>query len=149
MRVCFGTLADLMNIPNLRSPKDKMAGWVHLPRFVDKIRLHLAGKLPEDYQKNFGSGFDGYWIEASGVSKDALMEVVTKEGNDAAVEAWVKANVKKTVAEVEAFNRKVLNRGRNDDITPRLLERKKEAGLEKRDDIQTFVDFIDADEGRL
>jgi hypothetical protein len=31
----------------------------------------------------------------------------------------------------------------------RLKMRKEEAGLAKRDDIQTFVDFIDADEKRL
>jgi len=43
-----------------------------------------------------------------------------------------------------------LNRGRDDEaIKARLIMRKKEAGLEHRDDIQTFVDFIDADEKRL
>jgi hypothetical protein len=35
-----------------RSPREMMDGWVHLPRFIDKIRLHLAGKLPPDYQEN-------------------------------------------------------------------------------------------------
>ena len=28
-----------------RSPRETMCGWMHLPRFIDKIRLHLAGKL--------------------------------------------------------------------------------------------------------
>mgnify|MGYP000176444679 CR=1 FL=1 len=28
-----------------RSPREIMAGWGHLPRFVDKIRLHLADQL--------------------------------------------------------------------------------------------------------
>lgn len=138
-----------MNIPNLRSPKVKMAGWVHLPRFVDKVRLHLAGKLPADYQNNFGRGFDGYWIEASGVTKEKLIEVVRDTKDDTAIEQWVKANVKKSDAEIEAFNQRVLNRGRNDDVAPRFLEKKKEAGLEKRADVQTFVDLIEVDEGRL
>jgi hypothetical protein len=34
-------------------------------------------------------------------------------------------------------------------MAPRLALRKHEAGLDSRDDIQTFFDFIDADEGRL
>src|ERR1051326_9597077 len=42
-----------------RSPRETMAGWVYLPRFIDKIRLHLAGKLPPDYQENFTKGFYG------------------------------------------------------------------------------------------
>ena len=28
----------------LRSPRETMDGWVHLPRYIDKIRLHLAGR---------------------------------------------------------------------------------------------------------
>ena len=50
-----------------RSAREMMCGWVHLPRFIDKVRLHLAGKLHPDYQANFGKGFDGLWLEAAGV----------------------------------------------------------------------------------
>jgi Domain of unknown function (DUF5069) len=32
-----------------RSPRELMCGWVHLPRYIDKIRLYLAGKLHPDY----------------------------------------------------------------------------------------------------
>src|SRR3974377_1311737 len=46
-----------------RSPRETMCGWMHLPRFIDKIRLHLAGKLPPDYQPNFCKGFDAFWLE--------------------------------------------------------------------------------------
>ena len=27
-----------------RSPRETMDGWHYLPRYIDKIRLHLAGK---------------------------------------------------------------------------------------------------------
>ena len=125
-----------------------MCTWVHLPRFVDKIRLHAAGKLPPDYQENFCKGFDGYWLEAGGVNKDEFLELVRKSKNDTEVVQWVNAYVQKSPQEIEAFNQRVLNRGRNDDATPRLVQRKKELGLD-RPEIQTFVDLIDADEGRL
>jgi gluconokinase len=39
-------------------------------------------------------------------------------------------------------------RGWRDDLSDRLASRKKEGGLENRDDIQTMFNYIDADEGR-
>ena len=35
-----------------RSPRETMAGWIYLPRYIDKIRLHLAGTLHPDYPPN-------------------------------------------------------------------------------------------------
>ena len=133
----------------LRSPRVKMAGWVHLPRFIDKIRLNEAGRLPSDYQENFGKGFDGYWLETAGITKEAFIEVVRRSKNDAEIEEWVKSNIKKDPSAIEAYNQKVLNRGRNDDLSARLQQRKAERGFQGREDIQCFVDFIDADEGRF
>ncbi len=132
----------------LRSPYEKMDGWAHLPRFVDKIRLHFAGTLPPDYQANFTKGFDGHWLEGSGVDKDAFLEVVRRAKNDAEVEAWVRDHIRASPEKIEACNSRILNRGRNDDASPRLAEIKKERGLAGRDDIQTFVDLIEVDEGR-
>ena len=61
-----------------RSPYEKMDGWVHLPRLIDKIRLNKAGQLHEDYQPNYlNKGFDLAWFEASGVASETLIEVVT------------------------------------------------------------------------
>ena len=59
-------------------------------------------------------------------------------------------NVKKTEAEKTAFGHFIVTRGQDDDaMKARLKMRKEEAGLAHRDDITTFVDFIDADEKRL
>ena len=52
-----------------RSPRETMCGWTHLPRYIDKIRLHLAGRLHADYQPNFGKGFDGAWLKAAGLTR--------------------------------------------------------------------------------
>lgn len=127
-----------------------MNGWVYLPRFVDKIRLHLAGKLHPDYQENFTKGFDGAWLKAAGVTAEAIIDEVKNSLTDGQVTDWVRTHVKKTDAEKKAFADFVLNRGRDDEAgKARLKMRKEEAGLAQRDDIQTFVDFIDADEKRL
>ena len=133
-----------------RSPREVMAGWMYLPRFVDKIRLHLAGKLPDDYQENFTKGFDGAWLQAAGITAEQLIEVVKGSVTDGQVCDWVLRHVKKTEAEKTAFNQYVLNRGRDtDEMKARLKWRKEQVGLAHRDDVQTFVDFIDADEKRI
>lgn len=127
-----------------------MAGWVYLPRFVDKVRLHLAGKLAKDYQDNFTKGFDGSWCKAAGVTPEQFIEVVKGTVTDGQVADWVSKNVKSTAAQKTEFNNFVLNRGRDaDDARQRLQMRLKEAGLDHRKDIETFVDFIDADEKRI
>ena len=127
-----------------------MGGWVYLPRFIDKIRLHLAGKLHKDYRENFTKGFDGAWLKAADVSAEQMIDVVKNSITDGQVADWVTKNVKKTDAEKAAFNRFVLNRGNDEDSArERLSFRLKEAGMEKRTEIKTFVDFIDADEKRI
>jgi hypothetical protein len=133
-----------------RSPREMIAGWIYLPRFIDKIRLHLAGKLPADYQENFTKGFDGAWLDAAGLKADPFIEVVKQAITDGQVCDWVRNNVHKSDAEKAKFNNYILNRGHDtDEMKARLKWRKEQAGLNQRDDIQTFVDFIDADEKRI
>lgn len=127
-----------------------MSGWVYLPRFVDKIRLHLAGKLHSDYQENFTKGFDGVWLEAAGVNAAEFIEVVKGTVIDGQVADWVAKNVQRTEAQKAEHREKVLNHGRHgEELQARLKRRKEESGLSHRDDIQTFVDYIDADEKRI
>lgn len=141
----------MSNVIYPRSPREEMCGWVHLPRFVDKIRLHLAGRLAADYQDNFTKGFDGKWLEAAGVEAATFIEVVQKSLTDGEVADWVLKRVKRTAADKAAFRLAVLDYPKADDaaMQARLKWRKEQAGLAPREDIRTFVDFIDADEGRI
>jgi hypothetical protein len=133
-----------------RSPRETMCGWVFLPRFVDKIRLHSAGQLHADYQENFTKGFDGTWLKAAGISAEQFIAVVKNSMTDGQVADWVRENVKKTDAEKAAFRDFLLNRGtEGGEVTARLNMRKEQSGLTHRDDIKTFVDYIDADEKRI
>jgi hypothetical protein len=133
-----------------RSPRETMCGWVYLPRIIDKTRLHLAGKLHADYQENFTKGFDGTWLKAAGLTAENFIEVVKNSITDGQVADWVAKNVQRTDAQKKAFNDFVLNRGRDDEAAKaRLKMRKEESGLSHRDDLQTIVDYIDADEKRI
>jgi hypothetical protein len=128
-----------------------MCGWMHLPRYIDKIRLHLAGKLHGDYQENLGKGFDGMWLKTAGVSHEQMVQVVKNSTTDGEVCDWVRLNVKKTPAEIMAHRDDMLNRPPANDAAAvaRLKMRKEQSGLAHRDDIKNFVDYIDADEKRL
>ena len=127
-----------------------MAGWVYLPRFVDKIRLHLAGKLSADYQENFTKGFDGAWLKAAGLTHEQLENVVKATLTDGQVADWVAKNVQRSEADKQAHAAGMLGYPKADDAEAqaRLKMRKEQAGLAHRDDVRTFVDFIDADEKR-
>jgi hypothetical protein len=134
-----------------RSPRETMDGWMHLPRYIDKIRLHLAGKLHSDYVENLGKGFDGFWLKSAGVTHDQMLEVVKNSITDGEVCDWVHQHVKKTPVEKTAHSHDMLNRPKAGDAEAmaRLQMRKEQAGVAQRDDIRNFVDFIDSDEHRF
>lgn len=128
-----------------------MCGWMQLPRYIDKIRLHLAGKLNEDYQPNFGKGFDGKWLQMAGVTHERFIEIVRNTITDGEVADWVHANVKKPDAAKESLREFMLDYPKAGDtaMQEKLILRKQQSGLANRDDIKGFVDYIDADEGRF
>ncbi len=128
-----------------------MNGWMHLPRFIDKIRLHFAGQLHPDYQANLCKGFDGLWLEMAGVNSDQFLEVVRNSITDGQVCDWVRRHARPGEDLRAAHRQRMLNYPKPDDAETlaRLKMRKSQAGLAHRDDIQNFVDFIDADEKRI
>jgi hypothetical protein len=134
-----------------RSPREIMDGWHYLPRYVDKIRLHLAGKLHADYQENLGKAFDGMWLKAGGVTHEQMIEIVRNSITDGEVCDWVRKNVKRTAAEKAAHWQDILSRPKPGDeaALARLKMRKEQAGIAHRDDIKCFVDMLDADEKRI
>lgn len=141
----------MSNIIYPRSPRETMDGWSYLPRYIDKIRLHLAGKLHADYQENLGKGFDGFWLKAAGLTHEQFVEVVKNSITDGEVCDWVRRNVKKSPADKAAHWQEVLSRPPANDeaAVARLKMRKEQSGLAHRNDIKTFVDYIDADEKRI
>lgn len=134
-----------------RSPRETMAGWTYLPRYVDKIRLHLAGRLHPDYHDNLGKGFDGFWLKSAGVTHEQMVEVVKNSITDGQVCDWVRRNVVKTDADKSVHADYVLSHPRATDETAvaRLQMRKEQSGLAHRTEIKTFADYIDADEKRI
>lgn len=138
-----------MNVEHLRSPHEKCGGIYYFARMVDKIRLFGAGELPAEYHPNLGSGFDGRCCSFLWIEYPALVQRVKLGGSDEEILDWAfQQGHKPSDEEIEVWNDFMRKRGWNDESTERLLSRKAEAGASDREDIQTFFDFIDLDEGR-
>ncbi len=138
-----------MQIPGLRSPHEKVGTLVYFGRMLDKIKLHAAGKLPADYIPNLGEGFDKACIQLLGLKYGAVVERVKQGGTDEEILAWCREHGRPLIdQDLHVWNEFMRKRGWNDSASQRLKERKAEAGISQRDEIQTFFDFIDADEGR-
>ncbi len=136
-------------IAELRSPSDKTGGIVYFARMLSKIRLHLGGRLPIDYQPNLGKGFDESCVTFLEVYYNYLVERVKQGGSDEEILEWCFENGgRPSENEIFVWNEFMRKRGWNDEVTPMLERRKREAGMSDRAEIQTMFDFIDADEDR-
>ena len=138
-----------MKIPGLRSPHETVGGLVHFGRMLDKIKLHAQGKLPADYHQALGGGFDGRCCAFLGVKYEDVVARVKLGGEDQDILEWCFENGRKpSPEEIDIWSSYLRKRGWRDDASKRLAERKKESGFERRDEIQCFFDYLDADEGR-
>lgn len=132
-----------------RSPRDQIEGMFYFPRMCEKIRLHAKGKLEEDYIENLGVGMDLWTCQFLGVDYADLRDKVLGGATDQEALTWCKENgTPRGELELNWWNSYMQTRGYRDDMADRLDFRKEEAGWADRDDIITFFDFIDVDEGR-
>src|SRR5215831_7410643 len=127
-------------------------GLVYFARMVDKIRLKAKGELPAGYftgPEPDETVFDARCTRFLGIDYDKLRERTLKGGSDEELLDWCFENGRKPgEEEIEIWNAFILKRGWRDGGSEDLAAAKKEAGWENRDDIQTWVDLHDVDEGR-
>lgn len=132
-----------------RSPYDKVGGLYYFGRMFDKVALHDAGELPDDYLENLGTGFDKRCCNFLDISYEQFQDLVKSSSSvEAALESAYKIGRRPSEEETEVWNEFLRKRGWNDEATPILLKRKQESGFESRDDIRTMFDYLDVDEGR-
>ncbi|MCB1275526.1 DUF5069 domain-containing protein [Prosthecobacter sp.] len=137
----------------IRSPRDLVGGIAVFGRILDKIRLNAKeGKLPDGYHLGFIPGsrtFDDRVCRFLGVDFDALTKRTLEGGTDEEVLEWCFQTGRKPDAEqIEIWNGFMHKRGWRDAASKGLQESKVEAGFGHRDDIVTFFDLMDLEEGR-
>ena len=135
-----------------RSAYDRTGGVVYFARMLHKIRLRAAGTLPADYHANLGIGFDGRCCRFLGVEYAALRERAVAGGTDDEILLWCFERGKRPGEEqVLIWNKFMMKRGwrdEDDGSTRELQKYKAGSGLADRDDILTFFDYYEVDEGR-
>ena len=133
------------------SDYEETRGLIYFARMLDKIRLNAEGRLEDGYflgteDPNF---FDARCTRFLGVNYEELA-VRTLEGrSNEEILDWCFAHGKKrSEEEIEVWNAFLAKRGWRDNGSADLQAAKERLGWGRRDDIQTWVDLHDAEEGR-
>ena len=139
-------MADSLPFPC--SAKNELDGLIYFPRMLDKIRLHLDDKLHADYQDNLGKALDLAACQLLAVDYLDLAEKVLEGATDSEVLEWAYETGKKPEVHEKAWwCSYVRNLGFRDHLAERLATRIAEAGLQDREHLFSFIDFMDAEEG--
>jgi len=147
----FPPSLNAMSFP-IRSPHEPVSGIVFVARLIDKVRLADAGRLPAGYHVGFLPGnrsFDDRFCIFLGIPWETFTASVRAGGSDEEIlERCLAAGRRPDAEQIEVWNTFMNKRGWRDSGTPSLLRSKAEAGLSDRDDLVTFFDLMDVEEGR-
>ncbi len=138
-------------VDGLRSAYAKVGELVYFGRMLDKIRLADQNKLPAGY--NLGdqvpTWFDGSCCRFLQVEYTRVVSRVRLGDSDEQILQWAYQTGKRpTQEEIMIWNLFMTKRGWQDKATASLNRWKRELGFKDRNDIETFFDLYDADEGR-
>ena len=140
------TGATMLDIPSPYQAHSN--GLLHLPRFLAKIKKFLKGELPKSYQRNFTKGFDGFLCLHLGVEPEDVIECVKNSKSDAEIDQNLTDLFPKELHS-HIWNRKVVQMGMSDLAREKLNDVKRNLAAEKREDLVSFADIIDFDEGKI
>jgi hypothetical protein len=125
-----------------RSPREKLAGYVHLGRMLDKCRATLAGTQGE---YKYPCPLDKRLLDFAGITAKQFSKAVS-EKDDAAVGEWFRKTAKKhSPTEIEQWNEKFLTRGPDTDEKKAYFEQQRDAIDPSRTDITAWADLLDLD----
>jgi hypothetical protein len=122
---------------------------VHLPRLIDKAKLHRRGLLNGYNYKTVG--FDKHLLTFLKVDGDAFEEAANRLEADETILKWVCENgAKHSTEAIEQWNEAMISRHPDTAAKKaRFTHFLKESGGDGCKDIRTYFDLIEFDEGRL
>jgi hypothetical protein len=126
-------------------------GIIFFARMLDKVRLNAKGLLPDGYNLGFSdpTSFDARFCRFWEVDYAQLAARTLQGGTNEDLLEWCFQGRKfPNEDQILIWNSFIVKRGWRDDGSPGLIVEKELFGLSERDDIQTYVDLHDADEGR-
>lgn len=128
----------------------EVRGVIFFARMLQKIRLNAKGALPAGYNVGMTEPtcFDARFCRFWEVDYDKIVARTLQGGTDEEVFDAIFAGRKINPEHVLFWNGFLSKRGWRDEASAELEEVKQSHGFGARKDIQTFIDFHDADEGR-
>jgi len=129
-----------------RSPRTRLGGYVILPRMLDKCRAEIAGKQGPYH---YACPIDQRFLEFAGIDAEALKTEVAKGKGDGEILKWIEDNRKNKhsdweIAQWSAY-RESAAPGDNDSRAF-VSESIKTAGMDHREDLSTWFEWLDADD---
>ena len=128
-----------------RSPKQEMAGLVHLPRMIDKGRAYKESKLA-DYI--FPCPLDKIILSFLRIDADVFANM-TIEKNDEEINKWVKEQIKtNSQNDLYFINKQILDRRPDSKDRFEYFNELRNKIDPSRTDVNTWAELIDLEEGR-
>ena len=129
-----------------RSPKQKMAGLVHLGRMIDKARAFKEKKLA-DYI--YPCPLDRIILNFLCIEADTFANITVKK-KDEEISNWVKELIKsKTPKDLVLINKIILKKKPNFEDRLQYYNKIRDKIDPSRSDVTTWVDLMDLEEGRF
>lgn len=128
-----------------RSPQEKLGGYAHLARMIDKARAKAAGTLGEYI---YPCPLDQALLEFLGVDADAFLKTATERDDPGMIE-WLRHNAKiHTPEQIDAWNEVFLTRTPQNEESRQRFLKTRERIAPNRTDITGWIDLLDLEEGR-
>ncbi|HZV79583.1 MAG TPA: DUF5069 domain-containing protein [Candidatus Binatus sp.] len=128
-----------------RSPRATLAGLVMLARTTDKARAYNAG-TPGPY--HYGCGMDRHVLAFLGTDSESYAKTVAALGDDLTIESWAKSKLAgKSDSDIATFNAEFAEDGPETGSDSERFYKAEQQRLH-RDDIKSWFELLDVDEGR-
>jgi hypothetical protein len=128
-----------------RSPKQEMAGLVHLPRMIDKCRAYKENKLA-DYI--FPCPLDKIILTFLRVDAEVFANM-TNDKQDDEINEWAKEQTEsKSQSDLDFINKQILERKPDSKDRLEYFNELRNKIDPSRTDVNTWADLIDLEEGR-
>ena len=128
-----------------RSPKQEMAGLVHLPRMIDKGRAYKENKLA-DYI--FPCPLDKIILSFLRIDAEVFANMTSKKKDDE-IKEWAKEIIKsKSQSDLNFINSQILERKPDSKDRFEYFNELRDKVDPSRTDVNTWAELIDLEEGR-
>jgi hypothetical protein len=128
-----------------RSPKQEMAGLVHLPRMIDKCRAYKENKLANYI---FPCPLDKIILTFLQVDAEVFANM-TNDKKDDEINEWAKEQTEsKSQSDLDLINKQILERRPDSKDRLEYFNELRNKIDPSRTDVNTWAELIDLEEGR-